>query len=421
MLSRLMALSLSMTVACSGPKSSDNELKGHYENEQNKELANYEKYIGKQSLVPEYKDGVKQVFINADLVIPNVFNSSETKGLAKAIINAGSELVILTDDERAAAGLDNSDFDSLRDEVGYWFMDKVLLKSMGKLGVDSLWTRDYFPLMPIDGSGKPLLVDFNYYTHDILGEETPRILERQTGLPRVSLPIYAEGGNIIVNDDGLCLMSESVLVENSKAKMPTDSVLSKAEITRLYKQYVGCKDVKYFPIMPYEGSQHIDIWAKFISNDTILVHDLEDRAVQTMNPQYRSRGEEIQDYLKARQADLKALGLNVKKIPMPAPYFDVGNEGSDYEYEMISILSFINGLIVNGTIIFPDYILNTDADNNVIDLSDIQYFSDYKESIASTVGSEGFKAVFINSDNIVGLGGAIHCVTKESRVRLFVD
>ena len=421
MLQHLSLLILSMSFACSGPKSTDQELKGHYENEQKKPLAKYETYIGKQSLVPEYENGIKQVFINEDLVIPRGFNTNETKGLAKAIIDAGSELVLLSNDERAAEGLGSPDFENLRNEVGYWFMDKVLLKSMGELGIDSLWTRDYFPLLPVDNAGNPVLIDFNYYPHDILGEMIPKTLEDQTGLPRVSLPIYAEGGNIIINDDGLCLMSDSILMENSQVKVEGDKALSRAEITTFYKQYVGCKDLKFFPIMPYEGSQHIDIWAKYISNDTILVHDLQERTLLTMNSKYRSRGKEIQTFLRARQADLKALGLKVKTIPMPAPYFDLGNEGSDYEYELISILSFINGLIINGTIIFPDYIQNNDADGNDIPMSDIQYYSDYKKSISSTVGDEGFKAVFINADNIVGLGGAIHCVTKESRVRLFAD
>ena len=186
-----------------------------------------------------------------------------------------------------------------------------------------------------------------------------------------------------------------------------------------YRQYVGCAKVVFFPQLPYEESQHIDVWAKFLSNNTILIHNLEDRTINTINPKYQSKAREIQTFLRARKTELESLGLTVKMIPMPAPYFDVGNVGTDYEYEVNSVLSFVNALAINGTLIVPDYLANFNTDGDEIPLSDISLYPEYKKTIEAIAASEGFSTVFVNSDNIVGLGGAIHCVTKESRYRLF--
>jgi agmatine/peptidylarginine deiminase len=157
-----------------------------------------------------------------------------------------------------------------------------------------------------------------------------------------------------------------------------------------YRALAGCKRTRIFPRMPSEGTGHIDMWAKFLNNNTVLVNQLEPATAQT-DSSFSDNLQAIHAYLEARVADLQAMGLTVVRIPMPLPLAGMTR-------------SYTNSLLLNGTALVPVY-RNPAPDQDL--------FGDYERRVKAAYEAAGFKFVPILSDSMIAQGGAVHCVTMQ--------
>jgi agmatine/peptidylarginine deiminase len=258
-----------------------------------------------------------------------------------------------------------------------------------------VWARDWAPLSAIGNpdstnAGKTVMLDFNYYSARPGDDVTPRSIEMSTQTPRVSVPVYNEGGNFMIAGDRHCMMSTRVSEANSRLRAKSgDTILNDEEIKEYYKQYAGCREVTIFPRMPYEGTGHIDMWVKALDAKTLIVNRL-DKAVDYSATQ-------VQSYLNDRASELETMGYNVVRIPMPEPVLPNG-----------AFRSYTNSLVLNGTALVPVYRVNPNGR-----FTDMDRIADYEKEVAAAYTAAGYRFVPIESTDLIIMAGAVHCVTMQ--------
>ena len=316
---------------------------GHYEDSSAEEMANF---IGAQTVVPEYESS-SRVIIGSPLL--QYYNKVD---LVEAILDAGVDEVLVTVSQGASTSTSGPLFSRLRAKIGSR-IDQVRAVNQAERGGLTVWARDWAPLgaetsgLGTFGDGLSL-VDFNYYPRRQADDATARALETVFSSKRISVPVYNEGGNFMINSSGDCMMSDRVVQANARKFFPNDLILDEAQIKTYYKQFAGCKSVYIFPRMPREGTGHIDMWAKFLDDQTVLVSEMRDDTLMTMpaTSSNRALALQVQKYLNDRADEIAALGFDVVRVPMPSPIAG----------RLVVMRSYTNSLLANGTAIVPRYV-----------------------------------------------------------------
>ncbi len=205
------------------------------------------------------------------------------------------------------------------------------------------WSRDAIPVPVVQlASGTPLMplaekftvVDAMYY-HEY---EPDQYVAEYFNAAMLSHNYYFEGGNFMVNSKGDC-----IVIDTDAVQIIPNSVFSKS---------YGCKNLMRMPYV--KGIGHADESFKFISDTHVL----------TDHPRYKSL--------------LESKGFKATLLPRPK---------RDYE-------TYVNSLIVNGTVWVPIYKQVTDQDA-----------LDIYESL-------GLKVIAADSSILSNEGaGSIHCIT----------
>lgn len=211
---------------------------------------------------------------------------------------------------------------------------KVISLPRGDRG---FWARDGVPvpLVPAkSGQGPLAVVDAKYY-HTF---EADKEIADLFGANLAQHSYYYEGGNFMASAKGDCIM-----VDNQQASKMPDSIFS---------DFYGCKSLTRLPHI--KGIGHADESVKFVSDDTVLTDD--------------------EGYAKT----LQSKGFKVLMLPRPQ---------SELE-------TYVNSLIVNGTVYLP--VFNQETDEDAI----------------KTYKNLGLKVVPLNSTVLSNDGaGSIHCIT----------
>jgi agmatine/peptidylarginine deiminase len=378
----LLTLTLLATACGSGAKS---KLDGHYEEATASSMAVYRD----QQMVPAEYAKSDGVIISAELMM-----SYGREDLVKAILDAGAKKVWVTVSRGSGLTVQSSAFSRLRQLLGK-DMSKVSVVEQKDGGQVTVWARDWSPLGAVTADSELRLLDFNYYPRRPADDATSRSFAGLTGIPRVSIPVYNEGGNFMNNMRGECMMTSRVTDANADVFKPGDMVLDAEDIKQYYGSYAGCARTFIFPRMPVEGTGHIDMWSKFMDDDTVIVGQISDETLSYATKNDRNLALRIQDYLDARAADIADLGYDVVRIPMPLPNYDV-------------FRSYTNSLLLNGTALIPQYISARGGS-----YADQSLRMSYEAKVRRVYESLGYKVVFIPSDGMIASGGAVHCVTMQ--------
>jgi agmatine deiminase len=237
---------------------------------------------------------------------------------------------------------------------------------------DSLWTRDYGPIPVALEDGEPAFVDAAYYSERRRDDATPTLMSSYFDVQSFRPDLATEGGNFMTNGEGLCVATEWLAEENPH--------LSRAEIQDIKRDYFGCTRTVILERMDREGTGHVDMFAKFVAPDTVLVGDY-DEQVDPANAAILDRN--AQTLASLTLAD--GSPLQVERIPMPAA------QGPIFR-------SYTNSLIINDTVVVPVY------------PSDRAYEDTALRTYREVLGSD-YQVITVDSDAIIELGGAVHCTT----------
>ncbi len=135
---------------------------------------------------------------------------------------------------------------------------------------DSIWTRDYGPWFIFDGNGDLGIVNHTYNRpwrpNDNL---IPLYFGQQQGIPVYSHSMYHTGGNYMT--DGAHISSSTRLVYNEAA---SENGMTSAEVDALMNEYYGIENYAVLDYIESGGIHHIDTWAKFLDEETVLVKEV---------------------------------------------------------------------------------------------------------------------------------------------------
>ena len=135
---------------------------------------------------------------------------------------------------------------------------------------NSIWTRDYGPFYVFDGNGDMAIID-HYYNRPWRPQDNlvPIHFAQQQGLPVHSHGMWHTGGNYMV--DGAHIASSTRLVYDEAL---TNNGMNQSAVNQLMSSYYGIVDYQVMEYIESGGIHHIDTWAKWLDEETVLVKDV---------------------------------------------------------------------------------------------------------------------------------------------------
>ena len=243
---------------------------------------------------------------------------------------------------------------------------------------DTMWIRDYAPIILRHEDDSVMLVDARYQTRvmreerlkdEVMGVHLARMLD----LPLRSVPLLIEGGNLASNGDGLVATSLKTFALNNF------SGFTKEQLKPMFEDYLGTHTVIALDALMEESTGHIDMLMTFLGKNLAVVAesnlpgDSENKALLENNVRL----------LKNRNTSSGP--IQVSRIPMPPKW------GDDYR-------SYTNVIMANGVLLMPSY---SDVDPEL----ENRAAAVYKSLLPNWVIKR------INCDALVRHGGQLHCIS----------
>lgn len=239
--------------------------------------------------------------------------------------------------------------------------------------IDTVWMRDYGPFGISKQKEKIAIVDtvYRHYQYRVNDDKVPQKIGSIQRIDVYQLPLILDGGNFMVDSKGNLYTTERTYIWNSSK--------SKDEVNNLLRNYFKVKEIfvfEYagFPNEPLDGTGHIDMFMKLLSDDTVLIADCDTEP-------FKTTFNKAVEFFKSRKAPN---GKDYRILRTKSYY----KNGVYYTYT--------NSLIVNGNVLMPTY-------------------SNYYQSnldAKAVYESAGLRVISINSDASIVAGGSIHCVTQ---------
>ena len=230
------------------------------------------------------------------------------------------------------------------------------------MALDSVWIRDYGPLVVRTTRGGYQAVDFRYDGRR-WDDGLPTRLARTWGIPARKVPLQLEGGNLQSDGAGSCLTTEAVLQDN---------VYSSAKVRHLLRQHLGCQ--RTFILAPLEGeaTEHVDMFATITGPGQVMVGSY-------------AKSEDRLNALRldATARQLAAAGFRVRRVPMPT------NRDGVFR-------TYTNSMAVGGKVLVPVYSDDRRHEARVLDV--------FQQAYPRRV------IVPVESSEIIKRDGALHCV-----------
>lgn len=234
-----------------------------------------------------------------------------------------------------------------------------------KMDLDTIWIRDYGPLLVRTKSGGYRVIDLRYYYGRWYDDVVPTKLAKAWNLKVSRPPIEAEGGNLQSDGAGRCITTDMILYQNYS--------YTASDVRSIFKKYLGCQTTVILPSLYGEDTGHVDMYVTITGPKEAIVGQYSASDDPT-NAKVVDKGASM----------LKSAGFTVRRIPMPANW-----DGN--------FRSYTNSLAVGKVVLVPVY------------SDDTRY-----ESKALSVFKKAYpyhKIVPIESSQIITWAGAIHCVT----------
>jgi agmatine/peptidylarginine deiminase len=237
---------------------------------------------------------------------------------------------------------------------------------------DTMWVRDYGPIVIDTGDGTHQciaprrLLDI----HRLKDAHASMALSRMLEITVAPAPFLLEGGGLLSNGAGLCIVSAGLLEKNRQFGYP------ESHVTNAIKRLFGATNVVYLDPLHGEPTGHVDLFATFTSSDTIIIGDY--RGTDPVNAP-------LLDQHARRLAGVKTANgpLKVVRIPMPPrreQYFR----------------TYTNVVFANGTLLLPTY---AEAPPEL----ERQALEAYHRLLP------GWKVVGIDCSELIVRQGALHC------------
>lgn len=243
---------------------------------------------------------------------------------------------------------------------------------------NSMWIRDYAPLVLRFDNDRAVMVDAKYNSRtmreqrkedDFMGLELARLL----GLSVRSVPLLLEGGNLISNGDGLLLTSAKTLDVNLKAEFTQKQLMS------MFFDYFGIHTVYTVKALAGEPNGHTDMFMTMLGKNLAVIGEVD----PLVDPENSARLNENAEFVAS--LNTSSGPIKVVRIPMPPRW------GQDWR-------SYTNIILANGILLMPSF---SDVDPAIEDRAEQVYRSVLPN----------WEVKRINCDKLVKLHGQLHCIS----------
>ncbi len=281
-------------------------------------------------------------------------------------------------------------------------------------GGNDFWARDFSPIGFYHGDQDSLaFVDFTYYPGRAIDDSLGNYLLPQLGYKLYQTSLMNEGGNFFTDGNNRIFTSSAIVESNAQndgqiiALTPNTNPtyrfrnsMTSAQVRDTLRYLFGADSITIFQRLQHDGGTgHLDLYLRQLDEERFMTTDFPE---VYNNPQFP-------DYKKIRSHVGTIRQMNGPynrpfELPtMPLPTNDDGSfstRGNQYTQDA---RNYINGLLVNNTLIFPTY-SDMLSGNTVADAEAIEY---YKRALP------GCKIIPIDSRILSPSGGALHCVTMQ--------
>lgn len=317
---------------------------------------------------------------------------------------------------------------SLAERFGVSAEDMARLKPI-PVATETVWARDWAPLFSYSraDTGRIGLLDLAYYPERQVDDAVPAALTTflnqkapQLGLglfpglhyERLAVDVQMEGGNLMCTESD-CFMSEEVLLRARQSDPGVQpETLTAALESRLTQRFW------MVPRMPHESTGHIDIWAKFLQADTVIVGQISDSSLVQVPAEQQQTYRDLQAFLEMQATGLDADGqpvpnslaqilkaqapeVSILRVPMPTPGVYQGVD---------TFRTYTNSILLNDVAIVPRYRRGSDGRPDRGER--LQTELDEAE-VARVYAEAGYRVSWIVADNLIRDGGAWHCVAMQ--------
>ena len=255
--------------------------------------------------------------------------------------------------------------------------------SFMKFELDTVWLRDFGPVLAGQEDGGVMSIDFFYSGQRPTDDHFPRDWAKVIGAEHNSVPWTIQGGNLLCNGVGLALTTTRIFDDNRiefKRKPGVDPVLEEHKfVIDEFKSYTNLKHIEVLQPLENEKTKHVDMFATFIGETDVVVAKVDPR-VDPVNAR-------ILDYNAARLAQIKIgkTQMKVHRIPVPPRR---GTAWSPYT----------NVIIANRLIMVP--VMQTDDRETMMEALNV-----YRRVMPS------YRVATVDITSMAKLEGALHCMS----------
>jgi agmatine deiminase len=265
---------------------------------------------------------------------------------------------------------------------------------------NSIWVRDYGPnTVYVNDVDFPYMIDW-IYNRNRPADDTlvPPAIAAILDIPIYetsdcdnNLDLVHTGGNFMNDGMGRAFSSKLVLDENS---FPNNqygcNYQTEDDVLSIMDTFMGIDEYVFMENLIYDPIDHIDMHVKLLDEETLLVGEY---------PAGVADGPQIEanlQYVLNNYMTPYGRPYDVIRVPMPPDNGNYPDSNPPGDYR-----TYANAVFVNKTVLLPIY--EEEYDTTAIRI--------WEEALP------GYKIKGINCNDIIGLNGAIHCITKEVGVK----
>lgn len=281
---------------------------------------------------------------------------------------------------------------------------------------NSFWYRDCGPICFYYGDQDSVaMMDFEYYPGRALDDYLPIHISEQMGLPNYITTIEWEGGNCLVDGAGFLATSDAIYsanadrygqitwdgVNTSSLNYTSKNPVSKQALRDSLTHLMDLRKISVLPALKYDGGTgHIDLYADMWDENSFVFSAFPEACSNWVD--YKTAAKNIDtlcSYVSIHNDNYKK-----RYIPFPKK-----NNGSDFttqtDYNNNYTRTYSNHTFVNDIIVQPVF-------SNVVNGEpSAQWDKDAMDELRKAY--PGYRIFPIDVRSFDGLGGAIHCITKQ--------
>ena len=269
--------------------------------------------------------------------------------------------------------------------------------------IDTVWVRDYSPIFYYDEQGgklTPSTLHVSYYSDRPNDKEMGSRFADRFNLPLKFRDLLFEGGNLISNGAGICIMSDRVLYVSYRGSDLTLAERKTALHLELYP--FGCQTLIVVESLTYDITGHVDMWMAFANKTTLLVGHYTKAQSPLDHVIMRSNYQLLEKHAKGafilEQADMPTncpLTHNKQIAPESCP--DV-----EETPEEVVTRTYLNALQLNDEVLVPFY----DQVNDTVQ----QAIAQWEKAAGGRYKGKVFPVG--PADRIIHFKGVVHCMTR---------